>query len=196
MKRIGLTGGIGAGKSTIARIFKVLDIPVYDSDKVAKELINTNLQIRASLVNLFGEEAYQNDMYNREFIANLVFKDAKKLRALNSIVHPVVRNHYKQWNESQMKKDKAYTIKEAAILFESGAARDLDSVIAVVAPADVRLKRVVKRDDVEADQVKQRMSNQLSTEELTEKSDYVIHNGDQDMVISQVLAIHSKLLGV
>lgn len=193
MKRIGLTGGIGSGKSIIAKIFGTLDVPIYDSDKAAKELIHTNSQIKTSIVNLFGKEAYQNDIYNREFIARVVFKDADKLKVLNSIVHPVVREHFKKWSEVQKGKGKSYCIKEAAILFESGAAKDLDAVIAVVAPADVRLKRVVKRDSLEAKQVEQRMSNQLSTKELIEKSDYVIHNGDQDMIIPQILTIHSTL---
>jgi dephospho-CoA kinase len=194
MKKIGLTGGIGSGKSTIANVFNTLGVPVYDSDKEAKTLINADQEIKLSLVSLLGAKAYKNGQYDRQFVADQVFQNKEKLNQLNAIVHPVVRNHFKEWCNDQLKKNTQYVIKEAAILFESGANNSLDKVICVTAPEVLRIARVVSRDRTEPLQVQQRIDNQLSEEERISLSDYRIDNAGNVLVVSQVLEIHKSII--
>ena len=143
MKIIGLTGGIGSGKSTIAKEFAARGIPVYNSDDEAKKLIATNAQLRQRITETFGENAYVNGQYNKAYIAQIVFNDANQLTKLNAIVHPALAVHFREWVQQQ---NTLYVIKEAAILFESGSYKDCDFIISVVAPEDLRIARVIARD--------------------------------------------------
>ena len=173
MKIIGLTGGIGSGKSTIAKWFLELGIPVYDSDLEAKKLVDENKKIISKLIKLFGEEVYQNGVYNRKLVSSKVFEDKELLGKLNQIIHPEVFRHFRNWVKNQ-KTD--FVVKEAAILFESGSYKDCDLVVSVVADEEIRINRVLKRDETTEAQIRQRMRNQWTDEQRIEKSDFIISN--------------------
>lgn len=177
MTIVGLTGGIGSGKSTVANFLKDVGVPIYDSDANAKLLMNNNPILRQQIEQLFGADAYQNNQLNRALVGELVFNNPKLLNQLNSIVHPAVANHFKEWVVMQ----KAwYVVKEAAILFESGAHNNCDFVICVIAHKKTRLQRVMQRDGVTKEQVLNRMNKQMTDDERLELSDFVIHN-NQDL---------------
>src|SRR5687768_7208008 len=150
MLKIGLTGGIGSGKSTVAKIFESLGIPVYYADDATKRLMNTNEALRSEISKHFGKDAYKNGELDRKYLAQIVFNDKEKLGLLNSLTHPVTIKEAAEWSNKQ---STPYSIHEAALLFESGAADDLDYVIGVSAPLELRLKRVVDRDKVSAEEV-------------------------------------------
>lgn len=173
MKIVGLTGGIGSGKSTIAKWFLELGIPVYNADLEAKKLMNENEKIIAELTELFGEEVYQNGIYNRKLVSSKVFQDKELLHQLNQIVHPEVFKHFQNWVENQASD---FVVKEAAILFESGSYKDCDWVVSVVADEEIRIKRVLKRDEISEEQIRQRINNQWTDTQRIEKSDFVIEN--------------------
>lgn len=193
MLKIGITGGIGSGKSTVAKVFGLLDVPLYNADDAAKKLMNESSIIRKQLIETFGSEAYTATGLNRPWLAAEVFSNPQKLQQLNSIVHPIVIQHGIDW----MKTQKApYTLKEAAIFFESGSAAGLDFIIGVYAPESLRIKRVTHRDHITEKEVLARMSRQINEEVKMKLCDFVIYNDDQQLVIPQVLALHEKLLGV
>lgn len=173
MKIVGLTGGIGSGKSTIAKWFLQKGIPVYDSDMEAKKLMNENSQVREKLIELFGEKAYEGKTLNRAYIAAQAFGDKEKLNQLNQIVHPAVFFHFQNWVGEQQSK---FVVKEAAILFESGSYKDCDWIISVIADPEIRIQRVIERDNVSRSQVLERMQNQWTDEMKIPKSDFVIKN--------------------
>ena len=173
MKVVGLTGGIGSGKSTIARLFAALGIAVYDSDTEAKKLINTSAEIKKRIVEVFGAEAYAEGVYNRAYIANIVFRNPDKLAVLNSIVHPVLADHFNQWVALQTA---PYVIKEAAILFESGSYKNCDFIITVTAPETLRISRCMSRDGSTEAQVRARMAQQWTDAQRIALSDAVIEN--------------------
>ena len=190
---IGLTGGIGSGKSTVAKIFQVLGIPIFDADSVAKSIMNEDAHLKKQLIAVFGEQTYSDGILNRPYLASIVFADKYKLDLLNSMVHPATIQAAKDW----MKQQKApYTIKEAALLFESGTAGDLDFVIGVYAPRNIRLQRVAARDDVDYEQIKKRMDNQIDEEMKMRLCDFVIMNDDSQFLIQQVLDLHKKILNL
>ena len=193
MLKIGLTGGIGSGKSLVADLFTHLDIPIYNADQRAKKIMTDNIEVRENLIQLFGEKVYTKTSLNRKYLADIVFNNPDKLKTLNSIVHPAVRKDYNEWHNQQ---NASYTIREAAILFESGAYEDCDKIIAVNAEESLRVKRVVKRDGVTEEEVKRRIDNQWSDEQRTEKSDYMINNNEKEMLLPQVLKIHDILLEI
>lgn len=172
-KIIGLTGGIGSGKTTIANYIKSLGIPVYIADEEARKLMDTNEMIH-EISKVFGSQIISNGKLNRQELANLVFENPEKLQLLNNIVHPKVKKHFTNWIEKHKKHP--LLVKEAAILFESGAYKECDVVISVTAPIETRLKRVIERDKTDKESVLKRMQNQLTDEERIAKSDYVIHN--------------------
>ncbi|MEP2935080.1 MAG: dephospho-CoA kinase [Gilvibacter sp.] len=189
MKIIGLTGGIGSGKSTVASFFKNLGAPVYIADIEAKALMNRSKVIRRKLIALFGPEAY-NEQLNAGYIAGIVFKDASKLEALNSIVHPKVASHFKRW----VKKQKgAFVIKEAAILFENGGYKKCDKTILVTAPSKIRVERVMRRDGSNRDQVLQRMQHQWPDSKKIPLADFVIENIDLEETKNSVETLFSQL---
>ena len=191
MLKIGLTGGIGSGKSTVAKVFEVLGIPVYYADERAKELMHSNELLQQQLIFHFGEATYINGQLNRKHLASIVFADKEKLDLLNSLVHPVTIADAEEWFRKQTS---PYVIKEAALLFESGATEGLDYVIAVTAPATIRIKRVMDRDKVTAEEVKKRMANQIDENMKTRLCDFLITNNEQQMILPQVLQLHEKLL--
>ncbi|NND14709.1 MAG: dephospho-CoA kinase [Eudoraea sp.] len=191
MKIIGLTGGIGSGKSTVAEYFRGLDIPVFDSDLEAKKLMNENKNLQSEIIGLFGEKAYNNGILNREFLAGKVFQDPNLLGRLNELVHPAVRREFRDWVSKQ---DAPYVIQEAAILFEHGAYKLLDEMILVWAPKELRIKRVMKRDSKTRQQVLARMENQWGDTEKTALSDYIIENIHLKETQKQVSAIHASIL--
>jgi len=192
MKIVGLTGGIGSGKTTVAKMFMELGIPVYIADDEAKRLTNSSKVIRRKLIVLLGEEAYTEEgLLNRPYVANLVFNDKMLLEGINQIIHPKVAQHFKRW----IKKQKSpYCIKEAAILFESGSYRTCDLTILVTAPVETRIKRVMDRDASSRDAIEARMANQWPDSQKAKMADMVIENLDISSTQKQVHRIHKSLL--
>jgi len=189
-KIIGLTGGIGSGKTMVAEYFKSLGIPVYIADKEARQLMTSENIINA-LSNEFGKEILENGILNREKLAQLVFNNPKKLQKLNSIVHPEVKKHFDNWVEKH--KNYPFIVKEAAILFESGSYKYCDTIITVTAPLETRLQRVMERDKTDRESVLKRIENQWTDEERIAKSNYVIHNLSVESTKKQVDEILKKL---
>ncbi len=187
--RIGLTGGIGSGKSVVAKVFETLGIPVYYADDEAKMLMNTNAGLKAAIIKNFGERSYTNGELNRKYIASIVFNDEKKLELLNSLTHPATIRDAEEWIKQQTS---AYIIKEAALLFESGAGKILDYVIGVYAPLPIRIKRVIARDGVTEEEIMKRIMRQMDEEEKMKRCDFVITNDEQELVIPQVLELDKK----
>lgn len=188
--RVGLTGGIGSGKSVVAKVFETLGVPVYYADEAAKRVMRENVSLRRELTRYFGEETYIKNDLNRKYISTQVFGNPEKLEVLNSLVHPVTLADAEEW----MKLQKApYVIKEAALIFESDAWKHLDKFIGVSAPLPLRLQRAMQRDNVPEDQVRARMSRQMNEEEKMKRCDYVIINDESQLVIPQVLALHKVL---
>lgn len=191
MLRVGITGGIGSGKSIVARVFENLGIPVYNADTAAKRLMEEDPELRASISFLFGEGAYLNGKLNRSYISSVVFRDHNKLEALNALVHPVTIREGEAWMKKQ---ESPYAIKEAALIFESGTQSQLDLVIGVSAPRHIRIQRVIQRDNVTREDVLKRMNNQISETIKMRLCDHVIINDDSQLVIPQVLLLHDELL--
>ncbi|HPH33832.1 MAG TPA: dephospho-CoA kinase [Chitinophagaceae bacterium] len=191
MYRVGLTGGIGSGKSTVARILETLGIPVYYADDAAKQIMNTDLGLRKQLQQQFGEASYVDGQLDRKYLAGIVFNDPEKLSLLNSLIHPVTIRHSEQWFRRQ---SAPYAVREAALLFESGASENLDFIIGVYAPRQLRLQRVIKRDGISTDEILKRMSRQINEEMKMKLCDAVIRNDEQELVIPQVMEIHQLLL--
>lgn len=190
MMIVGLTGGIGSGKSTVAGFFSEQGIPIYEADHEAKALMNRSKVIRRKLIALFGKRAYKKDGLNRAYIAKKIFNDEALLAQMNRIVHPKVGAHFKRWIKKQ---NSPYIIKEAAILFESGSYKDCDLIITVTAPKVMRVKRVTKRDGSTEDEVLAIMRNQYSDAERIPKSDFVINNSELEKTKNQVQEIHMKI---
>ncbi len=181
--RVGLTGGIGSGKSVVAKVFETLGVPVYYADEAAKRLMSENVGLRKDL----GEEAYEKNDLNRKYISAQVFGNAEKLKVLNSLVHPVTLADADEWISLQTA---PYVIKEAALIFESDAWKHLDKFIGVSAPLELRMHRAMKRDKASAEQVQARMDRQMNEDEKMKRCDYIIVNDETRLVIPQVLALH------
>ena len=190
MKRIGLTGNIGSGKTTVASCFEILGVAVFNADKQAKLLMNKDVNLKQSLISEFGKEVFLNNELNRKYLSNLAFKDDSVLKRLNALVHPVVQEAFEKWSIQQ---SGAYVIKEAAILFESNTYQSLDAIICISCPEEIRLKRILKRDDLSEKDVRQRMSHQWAEEKKISLSDYVITNDNSSLVMPQILSVHSAL---
>lgn len=190
MMVVGLTGGIGSGKSTIAKAFAALGIAVFNSDEQAKALIATDAQVKERIIAAFGEEAYHNGEYNRAYIAQIVFNNSEKLAILNGIVHPALAKYFKRWAKEQTS---PYVLKEAAILFESGSYKDCDYIITVTAPEEVRIARVMARDHCTEAQVRARMAQQWSDAQRIALSNAVIENIDLEKVKKEVRRINNEL---
>jgi len=187
MLKVGLTGGIGSGKSTVAQIFYSLGVPVYNADKRAKSLVNELPDLKKKIIDLLGDESYQNGIYNRPYIAQIVFTDEEKLAALNRLIHPYSIGDADNWFLQQKS---AYIIKEAAILFESGADEHLDMVIGVSAPLEQRIRRVQQRDGLSVEEILRRVCNQMDETEKMKLCDYLIVNDEKQSLIKQVLQLH------
>jgi dephospho-CoA kinase len=191
MLRVGLTGGLGSGKSTVAKIFETLAVPVYYADDAAKRLMNADEHLKQSIRKNFGAESYTGELLNRSWLAAAVFNDPKKLALLNSLVHPVTIADAQAWMKIQ---STPYAIKEAALIFESSAYQHLDYIIGVSAPYDLRLQRGMERDHATKSAVEERMSKQMDETEKMNRCDFIITNDEKKMLIPQVLNLHNTLL--
>lgn len=188
---VGLTGGIGSGKSTVGKLLGDLGVPVYNSDTEAKRLMNTSKVLRRKIVQLLGEESYVNDQLNRPYIAKMVFNDKVLLGKLNSIVHPAVRKHFLRWAR---KKQKPYVVQETALLFENGMEDFYDKIVLVTAPKNIRIERIIARDGSTKQEVLERMDNQLADSVKIPLSDYVLENIEYDKTKLKVKALNIALL--
>lgn len=191
MKIVGLTGGIGSGKTTVANMFAAYGVPIYNSDIEAKNLTASSLKIREQLTALLGKEIYRENILDRALMANLIFNDSELLQKTNAIIHPEVRAHFQNWVNQQKA---PYVIKEAAILYESGAYKFCDATIMVTAPEETRIERVIQRDSVSRDQVMARIRNQWSEERKLLLADFVILNQELTDTKKQVEIIHFSLI--
>jgi dephospho-CoA kinase len=187
---IGLTGGIGSGKSMVAQVFATMGIPVFNADEQAKWIMQNSPIIKEKLITAFGSAIYEEGVLQKDKLAALVFNDPYQLQVLNAIVHPVTIQAAKDWASKQ---SAPYVLKEAALIFESGAAEGLFKVIGVTAPPTLRMHRVMQRDVITKEQVEARMRNQISDTIKMRLCDYVIHNDNQEMVIPQVLEIDKAI---
>ncbi|AXT50112.1 dephospho-CoA kinase [Aquimarina sp. BL5] len=190
MKVIGLTGGIGSGKSTVAKMFAELGVPIYIADDEAKKLMNEDVGVKNHIIDLLGVNSYTEQELNRSFIADKVFNNKELLEKLNAIVHPAVATHFTKWKSKQKSE---YVIKEAAILFENDSYRQCDYTILVTAPKEIRIERVLKRDNTTRLQVLARMKNQWEDSKKTPLADFVIINTNLEETWLQIKKIHNKL---
>lgn len=190
MKTVGLTGGIGSGKTTVARMFEAYGIPIYIADDEAKNLMHTSTEICEALQNLLGEAVYKNGELDRPFMANLIFNDKALLEKVNNVVHPAVEAHFQEWKK---KHNAPYCIKEVAILFENGSYKRCDKTILVVTNEEERIARVMKRDNVNREKVLERIKNQWTDEEKISLADYIIKNENLTHTEEQVKKLHDIL---
>lgn len=194
MIKVGLTGGIGSGKSTIAKVFEILGVPVYYADNAAKRLMLQDNTLQRQIQQQFGEESYRNGTLNNKYLADVIFKDAQKLALLNSLVHPAtIRDSFLWMQQFEKQKNIPYVIKEAALIFESGAQQQLDYIIGVYAPASLRIQRVMLRDKISRQEVMERMDQQIQEEIKMRLCNFIIKNDEQELVVPQVLELHQKI---
>jgi dephospho-CoA kinase len=191
--KIGLTGGIGSGKTTVARLFELLKVPVYYADAATKSLYLSDPELQAEIKKVFGEEIYANNSFDRKLLATKVFNDPSKLQQLNAMVHPRTIAHAGNWMKAQKS---PYVIKEAALIFESGSAADLDLVIGVHAPEALRMHRTMKREGISREEVMKRSKQQIDEKIKMSLCDFVIVNDEVEAVVPQVLALHEKFLAL
>jgi dephospho-CoA kinase len=189
--KLGITGGIGSGKTSVCRVFEVLGIPVFSADRAAQDIIEKNKEIIAGINSITGKDLYKNGNLDRSELASIIFNDAIVLKKVNSLVHPVVFDHFAKWISIQ---STPYVILEAAILFESGASAVVDKIATVVAPVEQRVKRIMLRNMLSEEQIMERMRNQIDDEERIRKSDFVINNSENDIIIPSILRIHNEIL--
>jgi len=190
--RVGITGGIGSGKTVVTKIFALLNIPIYNADIRAKWILANNPLVKEGVLTLFGPESFTRGELNKKYIASLVFNNQEKLGKLNALVHPEVGKDFERWAEEQSESD--YVLKEAALMFESGSYKLLDKVITVFCPEDLRIQRLLQRDDRRTEkEIRQIMEKQLSDEEKVRRSDYVIFNDETKLLITQVLELDKSI---
>lgn len=191
MINVGITGGIGSGKSTVCKVFRTLGVPVFEADRIARELMDTDENIHKSLIQLFGTEVnLPNHTVNRKYLSGIVFGNPSLLAQLNEIVHPVVRTAFFDWRQTQ---HSPYILHEAAILFESGFYKMMDKTITVVTSEEERIERVMKRDGTTAELVRQRIQNQWNDEQRMNLADFVINNNDDELILPQIIEIDLKI---
>ena len=190
MYKVGLTGGIGSGKSTVAELLNIRGVAIYDSDSRAKELMNGNEALREALIAAFGAECYTDAGLNRAWLAERVFGNKAELERLNAIVHPAVIRDFAAWAEAQ---EGDYVVLESAILLEAGLEEHVDVVVAVMAPKDIRLERAMQRDGVSREQIEERMRNQMSDDERTDRAKYAVVNIDIEELEEDVEQLHRRL---
>jgi dephospho-CoA kinase len=191
MFRLGITGGIGSGKSTVCKIFNVLGIPHFSADDSARSIMDNDSRLKQSLNNLAGKDLYHDGKLDRKLLADLIFNNNEMLERVNALVHPLVFRDYEDWCSEQ---SSDYVIMEAAILYESGGEKYTDRVAAVIAPVEERIMRVVERNTMTREEVASRIKNQAPENELVGRADYIIDNSENRMVLPQVLTIHNEIL--
>ncbi len=186
--KVGITGGIGSGKTLVSEIFSMLGIPVYNADDRAKWILANDKAVKEKIKEIFGSKAYQNEKLNREYISQEVFNDQSKLNLLNGIVHPHIASDFQKWLETQSKYP--YILKEAALLYEAGTYKSLDKIITVFSPVELRIQRLLQRDAHRTEKdIKHIMEKQLDDDEKVKKADYVVYNDEKNMLIPQVLEL-------
>ena len=190
MKKIGLTGGIGVGKTFVATIFQKMRIAVFSADIYAKRCMQESEELKDAIIQYFGTDIYKNGELQKQKLAEIVFSDAEKLSVLNKLVHPFVQVKFEKWCENQTS---SFVLKEAAILFESDSHKNLDAVVCVAAPLQTRIERVMKRDKCSEQAVLKRIANQMSEEEKEQLSDFVIVNDGKEKLLPQIISISKKL---
>ena len=193
MTKVGLTGGIGSGKTTAAKIFEMLGVPVYYADDAAKRIMNEDEELKKAIEDQFGAAVYKDGELDRDYLASKVFRQPQQLELLNALVHPATIRDAVSWMEQQKT---AYTIKEAALIFESAAAEQLDYIIGVYAPTELRIRRTMERNNVTREEVLRRMDNQLDEKIKMKLCDFVLYNDEQQLLIPQVIQLHQKLLAI
>lgn len=189
--KLGITGGIGSGKTSVCRVFKVLGIPVFSADFEAKNIMDNDDSVKLRINSIAGKELYVSGILDRAELASLIFNNKLLLDKVNSLIHPIVFENFRKWESKQ---DAPYVIMEAAILFESGAWEIVDKVATVVAPVDQRIERIVQRNNLTREQIIMRIKSQMDDEEKVKRSDYVIQNSEEDMIIPAILKIHEDLI--
>jgi dephospho-CoA kinase len=189
--KLGVTGGIGSGKTTACRVFNVLGVPVFSADAEAKEVMDIDTGIILRINTIAGKNLYENGSLDRTELARLIFNNDRLLEKVNALVHPVVFSRFREWEKKQ---DSPYVIMEAAILFESGASKIVDRILTVMAPMEERVNRVIHRSNLTREQVMERMRNQMDDNQRIEGSDYVINNSENDMIIPEILRIHNDIM--
>lgn len=192
MLKVGITGGIGSGKTLVCSILEKLGVPVYSADIEARRLMNTDHVLREGIVELFGDKAYNTDGLDTFYLASSVFGDSKNLSSLNELVHPAVRKDFNRW--ATLYTGEPYVVEEAAILFESGAVLEMDLTVLVYAPEELRIGRVMERDQAKREAVIGRMSHQMSEEDKLKMSDHIIFNDEVQMLLPQVIEVHNKIV--
>jgi dephospho-CoA kinase len=190
MLRVGITGGIGSGKTTVCSIFEKLGVPVYYADTRAKDLVNTNQELQNKITNAFGQNSFIEGAYNRAFIASIVFSDIEKLELLNSIIHPFVLNDWLTF--CQKYAQRPYVIKEAAIMLETESKNSVDHIVLVHAPLETRIQRIHARDKVSENEIKARIESQMPEDKKMKLADSIVYNDQAHSLIEQVLALHKK----
>lgn len=189
--KLGVTGGIGSGKTTVCKVFAVLGIPVFSADTEAKRIQDSDRDLQIKINSLAGKDLFASGKLDRTEMAKLIFRDSDLLAKVNSIVHPAVFEYFREWLKKQ---DSPYAVMEAAILFESGAYRMMDRIVTVVTPMEERIERLVKGNKLTREQVTERIKNQIDDESRIKRSDYVIFNSENDIIIPAILGIHSEML--
>lgn len=192
MRKVGITGGIGSGKTFIANIFAKIGIPVYSADYHAKRLMNEHEDVKNEMIKNFGKDIYHHTGLNKELLARIIFNNQSALKSVNDIVHPYVKKDFENW--CGRFKNVTYVLQEAAILIESGAYKKLDFIITVSAPEKLRIQRVMERDHVSERHVKDRIRNQIDEKERNEKADFIIYNDGKNLLLPQIISIHTNIL--
>jgi dephospho-CoA kinase len=191
--KIGVTGGIGSGKTSVCRVFNVLGIPVFSADTAGRKIMDSDNDIIEKVKVIAGKNLYSSGTLDRIELARLIFNDADLLKEINKVVHPVIFENFKVWVKSV---SAPYSIMEAAILIESGGAALVDKIVTVVAPVEERVERVMRRNNLTREQVFDRIKNQMTDEEKIRQSDYVIYNSEHEMIIPDILKIHEEILSL
>jgi len=194
MLKIGLTGGIGSGKTLVASVFSKLGIHVYISDEKAKALMNTNAELKRELIFAFGDSIYIDGMLNKKKLSSIIFKNDQHLTRVNRIVHPFVRQDFSDW--CILNNEHKYVINESAIVFNSGLDKELDKIISVIAPLETRIKRVMQRDNITEEDVRTIAAKQPSARELVTKSDYILQNDETELLLPQIISLHQTILAL
>ena len=189
--KLGVTGGIGSGKTSVCRVFDALGVPVFSADREAREIMENDIAIISGINSIAGKDLYTNGSLNRMELAAIIFNDNVLLKKVNSLVHPVVFDHFGIW---VLEQTAPYVIMEAAILFESGASKIVDKVATVVAPVEQKVERIIRRNELSREQVLERIRNQMDDEARIKLSDYIIYNSENDMIIPSILNIHDDIL--
>lgn len=192
MLKLGVTGGIGSGKTQVCSIISAMGYPVFNADLVARRIVEEDSKIISSIKEVFGDDIYVNDLLNRRRVAELVFSNPNLLEMLNSIVHPAVKEYFNNWVLKYQ--SRSLVVEEAAILFESGNYKNLDKIIVVTAPIELRINRVKERDGVSREAILNRINSQFSQDELIKRGDYIIENDGVQLILPQIVAIINDLL--